>query len=326
MKEEKVKWSTGRTAELGVGLSPGVDSLRTSTQARGVAAHSWSTSAEAGRPLHWWPATPGRAAEEEIKGGIYVNNRSSADSQKFKTQVLHTHNSQKLKRQILSVKCSDELGFLNCKLDRALAAWTTTKQRLFHFSLHFSPQETVSAMHSCRGTWKQFTFLVTFFLIPRFESEGWLFQRRKKRLLGVLYKGRPVPFKRTITNGIDMLLAKTNEVSLERHSSSSKKACLLCCNTWGQLGLVSSFIINDILEPFSIQQTHAHQTAQKSLPSTSTHYLHWNRGDHVEDKVIPSAIRACPLSTSFEVAPVFGATRYASEESNIAGLCYHYFV
>lgn len=52
LKEEKVKRSRGRTAELGVGLSPGADSLRTSTQARGVAAPAWSTSAEAGRPLH----------------------------------------------------------------------------------------------------------------------------------------------------------------------------------------------------------------------------------------------------------------------------------
>lgn len=208
--------------------------------------------------------------------------------------------------------------------DGGPAAWTTTKQRLFHFSLHFSPQETVSAMQSCRGTWKQFTFPVTFFLIPRFQSEGWLFQRRKKRLLRVLYKGRPVPFKRTITNGVDVLLAKTNEVSLERQSSSNKKKKrfgLLCCNTWGQLGLVSSFIINDILGAFSMQQTHAHQTAQKSLQKTSIHYFHWKLGDHVEDKIISSTIQACPLSTFFEVDPVFGATRYASEQSNIAGLC-----
>lgn len=168
----------------------------------------------------------------------------------------------KQKLWIFGVKWSDELGVLNTKRDGGLAAWTTTKQRLFHFSLHFSPPETVSAMQSCRGTWKQFTFPVTFFLIPRLESEGWLFQRRKKRLLGVLYKGRPVPFKWTITNGVDVLLAKTNEVSLrDRAAQIKKRFCLLCCNTWGQLGLVSSFIINDILGAFSVQQTHAHQTA-----------------------------------------------------------------
>lgn len=52
LKEEKVKRSPGRTVEMGVGLSPGADSLRTSTQAREVPARAWSTSAGAGRPLH----------------------------------------------------------------------------------------------------------------------------------------------------------------------------------------------------------------------------------------------------------------------------------
>lgn len=52
LKEEKVKRSPGRAAEMGAGLSPGADSLRTSTQARGAAARAWSTSAGAGRPLH----------------------------------------------------------------------------------------------------------------------------------------------------------------------------------------------------------------------------------------------------------------------------------
>lgn len=107
----------------------------------------------------------------------------------------------------------------------------------------------------------------------------------------------------------------------DRAAQIKKRFCLLCCNTWGQLVFVSSFIINDILGALSIQQTRAHQTAQKSLPSTSTHYLHWKLWDHVEDKVISSTIQTCPLSTSFEVDPVFGATRYASEESNRAGLC-----
>lgn len=100
-----------------------------------------------------------------------------------------------------------------------------------------------------------------------------------------------------------------------------KRFCLLCCNTWGQSGLASSFIINDILRAFSIQQTHAHQTAQKSLPSISSHYLHWELWDHVEDKVISSTThRLSFINTLWSSSSVWSNT-YASEESNIAGLC-----
>lgn len=35
-----------------------------------------------------------------------------------------------------------------------------------------------------------------------------------------------MPFKRTITNGVDKLPSKMNEVSLERQSSSNKSLCL----------------------------------------------------------------------------------------------------
>lgn len=122
-----------------------------------------------------------------------------------------------------------------------------------------------------QGTWKQFTFppdLFFFFWFHglRNSERGWLFQRdgkkeKEKRLLEVLYKGRLMPFKWTITNGVDMLLSKMNEVSLERQSSSNKSLpSEPRCNTRRQLGLPSSSIIKDTLGALIILQAHFEQT------------------------------------------------------------------
>ena len=68
-----------------------------------------------------------------------------------------------------------------------------------------------------------------------------------------------MPFKWTITNGVDMLLSKMNEVSLERQSSSNKSLRLSRAVILGDsFGLPSSFIIKDILGAFIIQQAHSH--------------------------------------------------------------------
>lgn len=117
------------------------------------------------------------------------------------------------------------------------------------------------------------------------NSEGWLFQRRKKRLLDVHYKGRLMPFKWTITNGVDMLLSKMNEVSLERQNSSNKSLCLGHAIILGDsFGLPSFFIIKDILGAFIIQQAHSyyesvrartHISTERSRPSAKIHYHPW---------------------------------------------------
>lgn len=95
----------------------------------------------------------------------------------------------------------------------------TTEPKL----LRFFPQETISYA-TPRGTWKQFTVLLTFFLIPRvwetaragFSKDG------KSGSSKCTTKAARCPLKWTITNGADMLLGKMNEASQERQSCSNK--------------------------------------------------------------------------------------------------------
>lgn len=109
------------------------------------------------------------------------------------------------------------------KVNRRLLALTTCEQKL----LHFFPQETVSALQHCRAPGNNLPSPWPFFWFHALRnSEGWLFQRRKKLLHQVLYKGKLMPFKWTITNGVDMLLGKMNEVLLQSQSSSNKSLCL----------------------------------------------------------------------------------------------------
>ncbi len=85
------------------------------------------------------------------------------------------------------------------------------------------------------------------------------------------YKGRLMPFKWTITNGVDMLLSKMNEVSLERQSSSNKSLCLGHAVILGDsFGLPSFFIIKDILGAFIIQQAHSYYESVRAHTHTHT--------------------------------------------------------
>lgn len=74
-----------------------------------------------------------------------------------------------------------------------------------------------------QDTWKQFTFLLTFFLIVWLEKQRVLafLQRGKKWLLVALYKDGLVPFIRTFTNGVDILLSKMNDGTWERQNIST---------------------------------------------------------------------------------------------------------
>lgn len=128
--------------------------------------------------------------------------------------------------------------------------WTETPPLL-------STRDCISIATHCRAPGNNLPSSWPFFWFHGLRnSKGWLFQRRKKRLLEVLYKGRLMPFKWTITNGADMLLSKMNEVSLEGQSSSNTSASEPCCNLYRQLGLRGSFIIKDILERTLLFNTH----------------------------------------------------------------------
>ena len=137
-------------------------------------------------------------------------------------------------------------------------------------------------------------------------ARGWLFQRRKKRLLGALYKGWLMPFKWTITNGVDMLLSKMNEVSLERQSSSNKSLRLSRAVILGDsFGLPSFFIINTrtYWVPLLFNRlTHTH-TQLKKADGVLGNSLY-----RVGDKMKSSEIYVCPVTTSLDVGPVVQKT------------------
>lgn len=97
------RWNdSGRSVEMGIGLSPGADSLRTSMRARGVAARAWSTSAGAGHPLHWWPAMPGSRSQRS-----YLR-QSQFEGIKSHTSAQTILKSFKQKIWIWGVKWSDD--------------------------------------------------------------------------------------------------------------------------------------------------------------------------------------------------------------------------
>lgn len=112
-----------------------------------------------------------------------------------------------------------------------------------------------------------------------------------------------MPFKWTITNGVDMLLSKMNEVSLERQSSSNKSLRLSRAVILGDsFGLPSSFIINTrtywVPLLFNrLSHTHTH-TQLKKADGVLGNSLY-----HVGDKMKSSEIYVCPVTTSLDLGP-----------------------
>lgn len=88
------------------------------------------------------------------------------------------------------------------------------KRWIKNFNTTVSLPEAVSALQHTAGHLETIYLSFFFFYSSLRNIEGLLFQRRggkKARLLRALYKSRLMLFKRTITNGADVLLAKINE-------------------------------------------------------------------------------------------------------------------